>query len=263
MDTVYLNPSEVTGDVGKLHRLNLLTTFRIMANVTFDTVREWSNNGGNIIISSDNITPTQVDNIIESFSTCTNFEVDASRCVSRTAASNDAIITILDNGGILFVNESENFIPCDAELHTDANAASDPNANEADAVTGWTPTGLGAPNEFISQSVVKSEGSYAFKINANPSPTNGAKISKSFTVVSGGYYRNKAAWRWLGTGEVWEYELDTEGTYVAVPSDGIFRNLVAYKEASSTAMVVSFFEHTSSNNGGLYVDSISLRKVTQ
>ena len=47
------------------------------------------------------------------------------------------------------------------ELHTDANAASDPNGNEADATTGWTQTGLDVgSNVFESQSSVVNTGTH-------------------------------------------------------------------------------------------------------
>jgi hypothetical protein len=148
------------------------------------------------------------------------------------------------------------------ELHTDANAASDPNGNEADATTGWTPTGLtgtGA-NVFESQSSVVNTGSYALHANANDTPTSGAKFLKSFTVDSGDTYLIRAAVRHVGTGGTWYFYADGNVVGQILTASTTFTNVELEFVASGASIDVQFIEVNGTNNGGVYADAISLRK---
>jgi hypothetical protein len=150
------------------------------------------------------------------------------------------------------------------ELHTDANAASDPNGNEADATTGWIPTaGLTAgSNIFESQSSVVNTGSYALHADANDTPTSGAAFQYQLTdLEDGATYRVTFNWRHIGTGERWQAYCEatvlgtitnTETTFVGVDTSFV---------ADGTFATFSFIENSSQNNGGVYVDNFSVKKV--
>lgn len=83
----------------------------------------------------------------------------------------------------------------EAEMHTSANAASDPNGNEADATTGWTSSG----GTFTSSSVTPAIGSYKLNLLATgtagkmiftPSATVGKWYQTSFRVMQDVEYGN-------------------------------------------------------------------------
>lgn len=149
------------------------------------------------------------------------------------------------------------------ELHTSANAASDPNGNEADATTGWNPTsltGTGA-NVFESQSSIKNTGSYALHADANDTPTNGARFSQTFTVEAGESYLLEFYWRHVGTGGAWALEIASVYEDHITSSDTTFVKKSVTIVAASTSLNIGFEEYGSANSGGLYVDNLSLKKI--
>ena len=161
------------------------------------------------------------------------------------------------------------------ELYTLANAASDPNGNEADAITGWSEFGLNGvgANVFESQGVIKNAGSYSLHTDAEDTPTNLARIYidielAPFNFVDGEKGVITFDMRHIGgSGATWR-------AYFSNTSSGV-TNLVA----SVTNVVVTFqsieYEWThdnnhqyflvresgSGNNGGIYLDNISIRKI--
>ena len=154
------------------------------------------------------------------------------------------------------------------ELHTSANAASDPNSNEADATTGWTPTnltGTGA-NVFESQGAVKNTGSYALHSDANDTPTSGAMFHKDFTVDAGGTYNISYYRRHIGSGGTWRMQANNGDGLDLI--DTILVGEITFTElntnitmVSGTTLQVAFQEGSGSDDGGIYVDNLSLRKV--
>jgi hypothetical protein len=85
----------------------------------------------------------------------------------------------------------------DVETHTSANAASDPNANEANATTGW---GITAGGTLESISSDKSVGSYALHATAAAAPKY-AESSAGAPVVRG-LYEISADFKRVATGEL-------------------------------------------------------------
>lgn len=153
------------------------------------------------------------------------------------------------------------------ELHTDANAASDPNGNEADATTGWTPgllSGTGA-NVFESQGSVKDVGSYALHADANDTPSNLARFANTFTVEDGATYNIRFSWRHIGTGGNWNFALlDNAGTSFYTPisnTDTTFVSVSINHVADGTSLECRFLEYGGDNDGGIYMDNFSIRKV--
>lgn len=82
-----------------------------------------------------------------------DFAVDSGKWLDGNLAP--AAMTIASGRGIWTPTEG-------AELHVSANAASDPNGNEADATTGWNSTEI----TLTSQSTDKSTGDYALNLAA-------------------------------------------------------------------------------------------------
>lgn len=153
------------------------------------------------------------------------------------------------------------------ELHVDANAASDPNGNEADATTGWTMyylTGTGA-NVFESQGSVVSVGSYALHGDSTDTPTSQARFQKDFTVEDAATYEISFAWRHTGTGggstDRWQATVDGVEMDTVEKTDLTFAPVSVQAVASGTTMTIAFTEYSASNAGGVYMDNFSIRKV--
>jgi hypothetical protein len=148
------------------------------------------------------------------------------------------------------------------ELHTDANAASDPNGNEADAVTGWTQTGLDAgSNVFESQNSVVNTGTYALHGECNDTPTSAARFELALTVEEGATYRATGYWRHVGTGSGWNLNINGVVEDSVAPEDTTFQKFDITFVAPDTSTYIRFIEGGGSNDGGVYVDNVSVKKV--
>jgi hypothetical protein len=159
------------------------------------------------------------------------------------------------------------------ELHTSANAASDPNGNEADATTGWSIIGgldSGA-NIFESQSSVKYIGSYALHSDANDTPSSGAAFyvdleSAPFNVTDGKKYHLEFYARHIGTGGQWRAHLaaglnGTSHIIINITSAVIVFTKVTYDWThDSSYRYFNFRENDVLDNGGVYFDSFSVKE---
>jgi hypothetical protein len=150
-----------------------------------------------------------------------------------------------------------------AELHTEANAASDPNGNEANATTGWT--GIGT---FTSDSSVKQAGDYSLKLVAG---ANGDRIYKDIEtdwgLVVGKSYRLSFYARHLGSGGDHTIGLGAttsivvEQLQVLGNTDTSFTQTVAtFTHSANTKYFISR-ETNATNDGGVYLDAISCVEV--
>lgn len=159
------------------------------------------------------------------------------------------------------------------ELHTNSNAAADPNGTEADAITGFSENDLSTgSNEFESQSSVKNVGTYAILANANPTPTGNAGFfvdleAAPFNCVNGKTYQMTFDIRHQGTGGTWN-------TYLASADNGT-TNLIVSKTNLSVTFEAQLYEwvhdtnhryfvsreFSPTNNGGCYFDNLSVREV--
>ena len=161
-----------------------------------------------------------------------------------------------------------------AELHIQANAASDPNGNETDATTGWTGfglTGTGA-NVFESQGGTKNVGSYALHTDADDTPTNAARVVKDiqtdFPLVAGKIYLMSVDAAHIGgAGGPWiitfasDVGLTTNKTTIATleNTDTTFATFTLQFTHTANHRYFGFVE--TDDDGGVYVDNISCREV--
>ena len=167
----------------------------------------------------------------------------------------------------------------ETELYDIANAASDPNSNEADATTGWTQVGLDqGSNVFASQGGVKSAGSYALEFNANDTPTVDSRafqnIRDSYGLSVGQRYTLSFDWRHVGSGDKWSVKLGDTNTASGLTdidfwwvttdymtSDITTFQTVVYSFTYQAGMIYLVFkENWNANNGGVYVDNISIKR---
>lgn len=146
------------------------------------------------------------------------------------------------------------------ELHIDANAVSDPNGNEANAITGWVNNNL---DVFESQNTEVNFGSYAFYGHCNTTPFSGARFRKTFTTEVGASYRITFYWRHVGSGGNWrfypDYQADKSVVITNLETD--WKKVEVTVIASGTNFVVQFAENSGTNNGGVYMDNFSFKKI--
>jgi len=168
-----------------------------------------------------------------------------------------------------------------AELNTESNAISDGGGNETDATTGWTSVGLDGTgaNVFESQSSVKYIGSYAFHTDANDTPTANCRIWKDigtdFSLQNGEQYYIELYARHIGTGGVWACNIGADNDGVPKTTDLRDVNNSANIESSEVTFIrysriftydatyryLAIREASAANDGGVYVDNLSIRKI--
>ncbi len=155
-----------------------------------------------------------------------------------------------------------------SELHTSANAASDPNGNEADATTGFTQSGI---NTFQSQAGVKNTGSYAIEANANPSPSANCRFhvdlsASPFNLLNGDSVKISFAARHIGAGDDWNIFLGANSTtpttslLILSSADTSFQSIEYEFTFGVNTVFFSCIESGATNNGGIYFDNFSVKK---
>lgn len=162
------------------------------------------------------------------------------------------------------------------ELHTNANAASDPNENEANAVTGFTSSGLAGTgaNVFASQSSEKFAGNYAIEANANDTPTGSARFyidlnAAPFSCITGRRYRMSFFTRHVGVGGAWRISVgptnDTVSPFIAqlTTAETSFQQYTfEWTHDITTTRYFIAREGSGTNNGGIYFDNFSVKKIS-
>jgi len=256
----------MTGDASLFAAFSLTTFNFDSSSLTWESNTAMSLTSATVNAASSGMnTTTMVDNFIDSVKAGTGCTYNvAGTNAHRTAASNADLNTLLANGNTITLNDT-----LGAELHTDANAASDPNGNEADATTGWTSfklDGTGA-NVFESQGAVKNVGGFALHTDCNDTPTAAAQINQAFAVDSGSVYRIAFDWRHVGTGDKWglfTLPLGGPGNYELelTSADTTFTSAVWYFTADAVSETITFRESEQGNSGGMYMDNFSFKKVT-
>lgn len=159
------------------------------------------------------------------------------------------------------------------ELNTNANAASDPNGNETDATTGFSESGLNGTgaNVFESQSVVKNVGSYALEADCNDTPTSSARFYMDLSTLglsNGDQVKIEFDIRHVGTGIFWDARLGSDGGLIANATqliqvsntDITFQTVVHEFTYSANTRYFGCRELNGLNNGGVYLDNLSIRK---
>lgn len=186
------------------------------------------------------------------------------------------IFTLLLFAGVGLAN-SNNFLAVQVylgpELYTVATAASDPNGNEADAITGWTLLNLNGTgsNVFESQGATTDTGGYAFHVNSEDTPTNYAFANHPLNSVTSQYslYKITFSARHIGSGGLWQVGL-SDGTAAhcnlaaieLTSSDTAFTDYELIVEKTHAVQFYLYInEYSATNDGGVYVDNISVRKV--
>ena len=159
-----------------------------------------------------------------------------------------------------------------SELYDHSNAIADPNGSEANATTGWTDVGLNGTgaNVFESQSSVVNEGTYAFHFNSNDTPTSGARLYidlEALGISVDDEVKIEIDVRHIGTGGTWtvtraqQTNLTSGETSIQDISVGetTFQTIeVEYTQTANTRYF-GFREASGTNNGGLYVDNLSIK----
>ncbi len=150
-----------------------------------------------------------------------------------------------------------------AELYVTANAASDPNGNEADATTGWAED----PNAVLtSDSAVKDTGSFSIKlvvIGAGGRIT--FNLDSSLTIGKSYFIRFRI--RHLGSGGICNSYLaatqgGTNNFLVSLDSsDTTFQEVTKAFVHSAATRFLTIRELNATDDGGAYIDNISITEA--
>jgi hypothetical protein len=151
-----------------------------------------------------------------------------------------------------------------AELHTDANAASDPNGNEANATTGWTAAG----STFTSDGTIFDVGSYSLKYI---STGNGGRIYKDigtdFALEIGKQYQLSFVSRHVGSGGNNSLGFGASDSILSTTlklltnTDTTFGGTsIVFTHSANTQYFLSR-ETSATNDGGIYLDNFSCTEV--
>jgi len=163
-----------------------------------------------------------------------------------------------------------------AELNTAANATS--LTNEANATTGWTQTGLDAgANVFESQGTTKQAGSYALHCDANDTPTanaaasidlNGSPYSltvgKQYIVTCYGIHSGVGG-KWgvfLSSAATLDANLTTVGSILQTDTAAWVKVTYTFTHSANTRYLGPK-EFNATNNGEIYFDSLSIKRINQ
>ena len=154
------------------------------------------------------------------------------------------------------------------ELNTNSNATSP--TNEADATTGWSNVNI---SSFQSQGTTKHDGDYALELNEASDPTNGARAymdleASPFSCVDGKTYTLSVFMRHTGTGDDWVIQ---HGSSSSGSQGGVIATLgsgdTSFAEHTATWVhdgdhqYLNIQENGSNNNGGVFVDKLSIKEV--
>ncbi len=151
------------------------------------------------------------------------------------------------------------------EVLTDANAIS--LTNETDATTGWTASNL---DVFESQSAVVDVGNYAFHAHCNDNPDGNGRLYKKIDslLTPGKTYVAEINWRHVGTGLRWSFGFASSISQIDLlkigdvnTDDVAFRKDVAAFVVPAGNVYFLCREANGSNNGGVYIDSITIKEA--
>lgn len=156
INMVYLQcySTSLTGDISGFDSMTGLLILKFAnTDIDFDSVTTWTN-PNTLELNDCAMSSAQVDNMIESFSTCTSSTINvAGDNDHRTAASNDDLNTLLDNGNTITLNDTlsaEKVTNGSFTLGADLNTLDCENAEFQWAYTTFTnvtPTGFDVTND--------------------------------------------------------------------------------------------------------------------
>ena len=151
INSIQVFDANFTGDVSGWSTLTSVTIIRVDDNnMDFDSTPAWGVSGAVLRFDDCAMTSQQVDNMIASFSTCTNCTINvAGTNAHRTAASNDDLNTLLANGNTITLNDT-----LSAEMISDGVFSTDgSDLNVSNCVNGnYTTFGGASPTAFNATS---------------------------------------------------------------------------------------------------------------
>lgn len=207
-------------------------------------------------------TTTWTEYVFYVTATSTNIEIRV-YANSESAPIDDEVY--VDNVSIRRVH-SGNTISVDrneelgAEIHTQANAASDPNGNEANSTAGWSALGL---CNIISSAASPKAGSYSIKGTAGDATNEG--IKRSFTAVIGKFYKI-VIWAKRGaqgtTQRFYNWQGCTDLGALSIGSTTWTEYIFNVTATATTIEIRVYANQVGATGDEVYVDNVSIKEVT-
>lgn len=166
---------------------------------------------------------------------------------------------------VLPVDENDFIVPVD---YTAESIVAQLFGGETNATTGWSSTIM---SEFASQSTVVDTGEFCLKLVPGG---NGGRVwvdleAAPFSIITDDLVRIELRARHLGSGGAWVIRTDSASTLnsgvlnrVVAVGETTFFTLVYYMTYSAAERYFGFKEGSGTNDGGVYADNISVKKVT-
>jgi hypothetical protein len=264
------NAALISGDVSKLVGIDMSVAMVGCDLTTFDSVTVLPASSRITRFKNKGWTSEMWDNAIKTYQNRNYFNIVLVGANPRTSDSDAALINLINTnnaytgtGVIVSVSETDPVGILGSELYTPEDALSI--GSEADNTSGWTGTDLGGDNEFVSQSLITSGSNFAFKMNLNATPTANANITLTTPIVvtEDDVHRISVDLRHVGEGDVWGMWVHGANTEnYNFNGEDVFIKSSTYLRSPNTSLDVKFAETNPSNTGGLYVDNLSIKKVT-
>jgi len=182
------------------------------------------------------------------------------------ASGDEVYVDNLSVRRILSSGDGDNTITIDrheelgAEKHTQANAASDPNGNEANATTGWSTLGALI---LTSSGVGPHEGDWCLKGLAGDAANEGMKYS--FTAVIGKFYKI-VIWARRGaqgtTQRFYNWQGCTGADTINITSESWIEYTFQVCATATTIEIRAYANAAGAANDAVKVDNVSIKEVT-
>jgi len=257
--------TSIEGDISGFAFNNVALTLRWCDGVTFNDSVVIASPTVNAFIMSRTFTPIMLDNAINCYqNSLVNKFVVFINYSGRTSASNAALIKLITIKAKITIVDSVDVGVLGAELYTVANAIAI--GTEADAISDITAVGLGAPNEFESQSEEVDGSSYAIKINSNPNPNASVDVELTTPVVVevGKHYKFSRSLKALENREWHHFVEYVDGAYTAasVFEEARWLKYATYITPGDVSLTYRLTHGNLYNDGGGYLDNLSVKEVT-
>jgi len=146
-----------------------------------------------------------------------------------------------------------------AEIHVQANAASDPNSNEANATTGWAASGVPAAT-LTSDGAAPQVGTYNLK--AASAGAGSGRIEYAFTSVVGTWYRLTCGGKRVGAlTTLWSAWANVFNSASNQSLALAWTNYIFTFRTTTTAPVIRLYVSGASDDEG-HTDNFSLKPIT-
>lgn len=263
----FIGTPNVTGEISKNFHNLISAQFISCKRLQFGKVNVTAQTLNFFYAIDCGLTSAEVDRIIASLVNQAAININLHMNEDRTEQSNADLMTLLNAGCTVSVAEDRELLPVGPELYNIEGAIINKQA-DSKGEAGWSVVGLDqGANIFKSQqhNTARPPGTWAFQMDANPNPVANSGITIETPFVTAVDDIARIAWDWhhVGSGDRWGIFFDTTFTFCSVYAYHTTMNrTVIYRTTGTTAFIIAFRERLTDNNGGMFLDNLSVKLLT-